>query len=93
MRTLRLAVKSRYTDVRRGRAGEEAPVVTREKALRDLLRPIRYEFNNSPSSKRNIVVKRHQLVRAAYPFMDQEERDQADIWFKQETHKELWDEN
>lgn len=86
-------MKSRYTDVRRGRAGEEAPLVTRDKALRDLLRPIRYEFHNSDSSKRNIVVKRHQLVRAAYPFMNEEEQAQADTWFKQEQHKELWDAN
>lgn len=93
MRQLRISAKSRYTDVRLGRVGEGMPIqmVDRQKALYDLLRPIRWDWSATPSSKRNLVVSRHRLVRAAYPFMDPDERTAADEWFSRESYKELWE--
>lgn len=93
MRQLRISAKSRYTDVRLGSHGEVKPIqmVDRQKAMYDLLRPIRWDWSSSVSARRNLVVSRHRLVRAAYPFMDQDERQAADEWFERERHGSLWE--
>lgn len=66
-------------------------MVDRQKALYDLLRPIRWDWSSSVRARQNVVLSRHRLVRAAYPFMDDVERAQADEWFKAEAHGGLWE--
>lgn len=89
MRNLRLAARYRYTDGQPGRDGE--PVIPRAHALRELLRPIKWDWSSSTRSKQNVVIARHKLVRAAFPFMDPAEQMAARHWFSDEGHGDLWE--
>ena len=65
--------------------------ITREDALAELLRPITWDWSSSIRARQNLVVKRHDQVRTAYPFMSDDEKAKADKWSAEESHSGLWD--
>ncbi|USV40924.1 hypothetical protein [Xanthomonas phage BUDD] len=66
-------------------------MINREEYLDKLLAPILWDWSSSIRARQNLVYSRHDLVRAAYPLMTEEEQARAKKWFKEESHSGLWD--
>ena len=64
---------------------------TRESALATLLEPIKLDWSSGIRARQALVISRRAHVKAAYPFMTDEEKAKADEWFKNESHEGLWD--
>ena len=65
--------------------------LTREKALNNLLQPITWNWGSSIKARQDLVSKRFNDVRTAYPFLTDDEKAKADKWKKDESHSGLWD--
>ena len=66
-------------------------MTTRQEAMTNLLRPIKWDLSSNISARQNLVCNRHEEVRTVYPFMSDDEKKRADKWFIDEDHSELWD--
>lgn len=64
---------------------------SREDALKELLKPIKWSWSSSIYARQNLVSKRHAAVDNVYPFLTDEEKQLADAWFEKESYSGLWD--
>jgi hypothetical protein len=71
-------------------AQESQQSSTRIHALHELLHPITWFPSSSIGYRRKIVMQRRDSVKHAYPFMNEEEKAQADEWLRLERHEELF---
>jgi hypothetical protein len=65
--------------------------LTREKALAKLLQPITWNWSSPIRARQELVYRKRDDVRTIYPFLTTEEKIQADKWFKEESHSDLWE--
>lgn len=66
-------------------------MTTRQEAMTNLLRPIKWDWSSNIRARQNLVCNRHEEVRTVYQFMSDDEKKRADKWFIDEDHSELWD--
>ena len=63
----------------------------RKKALDELLKPIKWDWSSSVSSRQKLVMRRHREVGLVLPFLNRDETRRAKQWLKDEAHRGLWD--
>lgn len=68
-----------------------AMYANREDALSQLLIPIVWDMSSSIRARQNLVTARHNAVHDVYPFLKKKEKAQADAWFANESHSDLWE--